>query len=374
MSREIHILVAPNSMKGSLNAFEFAAVVEEAFSEVSSRFVVRKLPVADGGDYTGEVLRRALNSESVVVEVRDPLGRPVKAGYAVAGKRAVIEMADASGLRLLKDGEQDPLKASSYGTGQLILHAIRRGCTEILLGVGGSATIDGGTGMLSALGFKLFNDRGELLEGNGKNPEQIKTIRKPKVMHNVSVKIISDVNNPLLGPTGAVAVFGPQKGATLQSTPTLESGLSNWCHLLEAESGKELSSLKGAGAAGGIALPLVAFYDAEIVPGAEYVLSLLRFKEHLRWADLVITGEGRIDGQTLHDKAPGAVAKNARKAGKPVIAIGGSVEKEASEAFDGMFSFIGKPLELSESIKNARRMLFEFSVQLAKLINALNNP
>jgi len=372
MKRRIHILVAPNSMKGSLNAFEFAEVVEEAFVKVSSRFVVRKVPVADGGDYTEEILRRALNSKTVGMEVLDPLGRPVKAGYAVAGKTAVIEMADASGIRLLKSGEQDPLKTSSFGTGQLVLHAIRKGCTEILLGVGGSATIDGGTGMLSALGFQLFDECGEPLEGNGKNLERIKTIRKPKVLHHVAVKIISDVNNPLLGNTGAVAVFGPQKGATPQSSPALENGLANWCQLLEAESGKELALLKGAGAAGGIGLPLVAFYDAEIVPGSEYVLSLLNFEEHVSWADLVITGEGKIDGQTLHDKAPWAVAKKARKAGKPVVAIGGSVEQEASGAFDGMFSFVGKPLELSESIKNAHGMLFEFSVQLARLINALN--
>ncbi|MDD4227211.1 MAG: glycerate kinase [Mariniphaga sp.] len=372
MDHQIHILVAPNSMKGSLDAFTFASAVEEAFLGVSSRFVVSKLPVADGGDFTGEVICRALGATPIKLWVNDPLGRSVEAGYGVSGKTAVIEMADASGLRLLQPGEPDPLRASSYGTGQLIRHALRNGCTEILLGVGGSATIDGGAGMLAALGFQLTGNEGQVLEGNGNNLQHISKIIKPSGMPHASVKVICDVNNPLLGTTGAVAVFGKQKGVTEKTAGVLENGLTRWCHLLEQESGKTLANRKGAGAAGGVALPLITFFDAEIVPGAPFILNFLNFDEQLRQADLVITGEGRIDRQTLHDKAPCAVAKAASKAGKPVIAIGGSIDPEASAAFNGIFSFIGKPLELEESMKNARQLLYEFSVQLARTIDALS--
>lgn len=371
MDKRIHILVAPNSMKGSLDAFGFADEVGKAFESVSPRFVVSKVPVADGGDLTGEVLRRALQAERVSLEVHDPLGRPVQACYGIAGKTAIIEMADASGIRLLKEGEPDPVKASSLGTGQLIAHALSRGCTEVLLGVGGSATIDGGAGMLPALGFQLLDENGETLGGSGGDLQQIRKIKKPRLMQDISVKIICDVNNPLLGPTGAVAVFGTQKGATAQTAAALENGLAGWCRLLERESGKNLAGIKGAGAAGGIALPLVAFFDAEIVPGAEFILNLLNFKEHLLLADLVITGEGKIDGQTLHDKAPYAVAKAAREAGKPVIAIAGSVEQEAEEAFDGIFSISAKPGSLEESMKNARKLTCGLAAQLARLILSL---
>jgi glycerate 2-kinase len=367
----IHVLVAPNSMKGSLDAFEFARVVEEAFIRVSSRFEVRKVPVADGGDFTGEVLRRALHAVTVDAEVDDPLGRPVRSRYAIAGKTAVIEMADASGIRLLKQGEPDPLIASSFGTGQLLALAIHRGCTEILLGIGGSATIDGGTGMLTALGYQLADRDGKLLAGNGANLERIARIIPPANRHQAVVKIISDVSNPLSGPSGAVAVFGAQKGATPESAAVLEHGLAHWCGLLEKESGKRLASLKGAGAAGGMALPLVAFFDAEIVPGAAFILQQLGVEQHIRWADVVITGEGKIDSQTLHNKAPFVVADMAAKAGKPVIAIGGSVEKEASAPFNGMFSILQKPLTLEASMKNSREMLDRFSTELARLMDAI---
>jgi glycerate kinase len=355
-------------MKGSLNAFEFADAVEKAFTEVSPLFSVRKLPVADGGDFTGEVLRRAFDAQEIELTVQDPLGRPVRSKYGIAGNTAIIEMADASGMKLLSPEELNPLEASSFGTGQLMANAIEKGCTEILLGVGGSATVDGGSGLLEALGFQLFDDDGQPLEGNGKNLEMIGEMKKPVIPKNLTVKIISDVDNPLHGPNGAAAVFAPQKGADNEMVKRLEKGLSAWCGLLEKESGKELSAMKGAGAAGGVAVPLVAYFHAQIVPGAGFVLSELNFDEHVQWADLVITGEGKIDSQTLNDKAPKAVADHARKAGKPVLAIAGAIEKEASEAFDGMFSFTNGPVSLDDSIKNSKKLVFDFSVELARLL------
>ena len=368
--KQFNILVAPNSMKGSLNAFEFADLVEKAFLQVSSDFSIRKVPVADGGDFTGEVLSRALNAKVVETTVYDPLGRKVKSKFAQAGKTAIIEMADSSGMKLLNPGELNPLNTSTFGTGQLIKGAIDSGCTEIFLGVGGSATVDGGMGMLEALGFQFFDERGRELKGNGKNLEFVAEIRKPQLPSDIFIKIICDVDNPLLGQNGAATVFGPQKGATSQMVNQLEKGLANWSEILENESGKALVNLKGAGAAGGIALPLVAFYHAEIVPGAVFVLSQLDFEKQVKWADLVITGEGKLDSQTLHNKAPKAVADAARKARKPVIAIGGTVKKEISNAFDGVFSISPGPVSLEESMQHAAEMLFNLSFELAKFIHS----
>lgn len=370
--KQLNVLIAPNSMKGSLDAFSFADLVEEAFLKASSDFFVRKVPVADGGDFTGEVLCRALNARIVEVKVKDPLGRPVVAKYGRTGRRAIIEMADASGIKLLEANELNPLETTSYGTGQLIKEAIHAGCSEILLGVGGSATVDGGLGMLEALGFRLLDKNGNVLEGKGKNLQLIEKIHKPEIPANVSVKIICDVNNPLLGERGAAAVFAPQKGATPAMVAQLENGLAHWAAVVQRETGKDFSLQKGAGAAGGIAIPLLAFYSAEIVPGASFVLSQLQLDDAVQWADIVITGEGKIDGQTLHNKAPKAVADIARNHKKPVFAIGGTVTRDSSEAFDGIFSMVPGPVSLKEAMEKSREMLFNFSFELAKMIRSLN--
>jgi glycerate 2-kinase len=371
--KQLKVLIAPNSMKGSLNAFDFADGVEKAFLKVSSGFLVRKIPVADGGDFTGEVLCKALGAKVVEVEVIDPLGRPVRAKYARSGKKAVIEMADASGIKLLRPNELNPLETSSFGTGQLINEAIDAGCTEILLGVGGSATVDGGLGMIEALGFQLFDKEGKKLDGKGKNLEWVEKIEKPVLPANLSVKVICDVDNPLLGENGAVTVFGPQKGATPPMVERLEKGLFHWSEILQQETEIDFSKQNGVGAAGGVALPLLAFFHAEIVPGAAFVLQELHFDEAVQWADFVITGEGKIDGQTLHDKAPKAVADVARKYRKPVFAIGGNVTRDASAAFDGIFSLVSGPVSLEKAMNNAAELLFDFSFELAKLIHAVSN-
>jgi glycerate kinase len=219
--KKIKILVAPNSMKGSLNAFDFADLVEKAFLKISDDFLVRKVPVADGGDFTGEVLCRALNAERVETTVHDPLGRKLKAKFCKSGKKAIIEMADASGIKMLNSDELNPLETSSFGTGQMIQKAINSGCTEIFLGVGGSATVDGGMGMLEALGFQFYNENGLELKGNGKNLEDVAEIRKPQLPSDILIKVICDVDNPLLGENGAATVFGPQKGATPQMVSQL---------------------------------------------------------------------------------------------------------------------------------------------------------
>lgn len=367
----MNILIAPNSMKGSINAFDFADVVEEAFKNCSESFNIRKMPVADGGDFTGELLTRALKAKKVKVLVSDPIGRRIESEYAVSGRTAIIEMADASGIKLMRKDELNPMVASTYGTGELIADALKRGCSEVLLGIGGSATIDGGTGLAEALGFTLTDKNGTQLKGNGGNLINIERITKPDYIKEVSIKIICDVDNPLNGKNGAAEVFGPQKGATPEMVSLLDKGLAKWSSILENECGKDMSLLKGSGAAGGIALPLLAFFNAEIIPGAKYILSVLNFEEHVKWADLVITGEGKIDSQTLNDKAPGAVALVAKRLKKPVIAIGGSVNSDASELFNGIFSITNEPMTLDEALNNVRKLLFNLSFELARLLRSL---
>ncbi|NOR76392.1 MAG: glycerate kinase, partial [Draconibacterium sp.] len=261
----MRILIAPNSMKGSLNAFDFADTVEKAFLNHSEDFVVKKLPVADGGDFTGEVLQRSLNAKEVLVEVHGPLGGSVNSKYAISEKIAIIEMADASGMKLVDSKLLNPMKASSFGTGQLINDAIEKGCTEIFLAIGGSATVDGGMGMMEAMGFQFFDGNNDKLTGNGGNLIHIRTVQKPDINEPISFNIICDVDNPLLGETGAAAIFGPQKGATPQMVVELEKGLKNLAHIIHNETGKQLENIEGAGAAGGMAVPLMAFFNAEMV-------------------------------------------------------------------------------------------------------------
>ncbi len=367
------ILIAPNAMKGSLSAFDFADIVENAFLQYSHDFQVRKIPVADGGDCTGEVLARSFNAQQVFVEVVGPFGKSVQSQYSMAGKKAIIEMADASGMKLVSAHELNPMLASSYGTGQLIADAIDRGCDEVELAIGGSATVDGGMGMMEALGFRFFDENGDELHGNGGNLTKVKSIETPELPKLPIINIICDVDNPLLGENGAAAVFGPQKGADPEMVQQLEQGLSNWNALISAKTGKDISKVNGTGAAGGMAVPLVAFMAANMVPGATFVLEQLGLEESVQWADLVITGEGKIDSQTLNNKAPFAVAQVARKHNKTVIAIGGKVDMEASDAFDGIYSQVNGPMKLEEAMHNSATLLHNFASQYAKTLLSLKN-
>lgn len=367
----MNILIAPNSMKGSLSAFDFSDTVEQAFLSCSERFATMKLPVADGGDFTGEVLKRALNAETVETQVSGPLGDVTQSKYHVVGKTAILEMADASGMKLVETHRLNPVIASSFGTGQLIAHAVENGCTEIFLAIGGSATVDGGMGMMEALGFRFFDGEGVLLSGNGGNLERIKSIKTPSKKWHVSFKIICDVDNVLLGKQGAAAVFGPQKGASPEMVVQLEKGLENWASIVQNETKKDVKNKQGSGAAGGISVPLLSFFDAAIVPGAEFVLSQLDFEKHLEWADLVITGEGKIDAQTANNKAPYVVARLAKKYGKPVFAFAGVVDKSEHRTFDGVFSIANGIGNTDYAIKNAKSLLFDFSVEFANTIKTL---
>lgn len=365
----MNILIAPNSMKGSLNADEFAEAMEKGLRKVSPVFSVRTLPIADGGDYTGKVLMKALDAKEITCDVSDPMGRPIRAMMGIAGQTAILEMASASGMRLLTSGELNPAAASTAGTGELMKQAVSMGCTTLLLGVGGSATIDGGIGMLGALGFRFAGMEGDILPPVPSSLSKVADIYLPADWNpETEIIILYDVNNPLLGPEGAATVFGPQKGADPETVQQLEQGLNHWAQILERKTGKQVKDMPGMGAAGGIASGLFALLNARMEPGAGYIFNLLNLDEHLEWADWIITGEGKIDAQSNFLKAPVSLAMEAKNKNKPVMAIAGAVDYPVPEVFDGVFSIANRPLSFKESLDNAAGLVQETAVQAGKLL------
>jgi glycerate kinase len=373
----MRILIAPNAMKGSLSASDFANAIAEGLIMADNTLKLIKHPLADGGDGTAEILVTALGGIFVPVKVHDPLGRIIDSrfGWIAGTKSAIIEMAEASGIKLLADNELNPMIASSRGTGELIMAAINLGAKKIILGVGGSATVDGGIGMIKALGFKLADNIGdEVIEG-GRGLIHIAKIHSGNVKTELltcEILIVSDVTNPLLGENGAAAIYGPQKGATPQMVDDLNLGFENYITVLEQFSGKNLVDTVGGGAAGGIAVPLIALLNARIESGAALIMDLLGVFNDLKNCDLVITGEGCIDLQTCQGKGPAAIAAAARQAKIPVIAIGGTVMQEASFLFDGIFSITNGPLPLSEAMENAFDLTRLLSYEIGKLLKTFN--
>lgn len=369
----MRILIAPNAMKGSISAFGFADAIAEGLLKASDSFELVKCPLADGGDGTLEVLINALSGIFVPVKVHDPLGRMINSrfGWLSESKCAIIEMAEASGIRLMTVGDLNPMIATSRGTGELILEAIKRGAKKIILGIGGSATIDGGLGMLKALGFRITDvDENEVAEGGNGLIRVARVIADnvPGELFKCEIVIASDVTNPLLGENGAAEIFGPQKGASRQMIGDLESGLKNFVTALGQFSTIDLTGIVGGGAAGGIAIPLIAFCNARIVSGAGLIFDLTGVFDKMKDCDLVITGEGCIDLQTIQGKGPAVIAVAARQAGIPVIAIGGTVKAEASHLFDGIFSITNGPSSLGDAMENASELTKTFSYELGKLI------
>ncbi len=362
------VVVAPNSMKGTLDTFAFAEIVKQAFLDVSSCFDVVCVPVADGGDFTGEVLITVLNLQRMEARVHDPLGRIIKAVYGQRESLAVIEMADASGMKLLSAAELDPMKTSSRGTGELLREAMKNGATEILIGVGGSATVDGGMGLLEGLGIPFYDKDGKKLAACGNSVGKIALwdYSVLKRFEPVKIRVICDVYNPLSGKNGAVYVFAGQKGATAEMLPVLEQNLAHFAGLIEKKTGRSLSRVPGMGAAGGINLALTGFLNAEIVPGADFILDYTGFGRLLGHASLVITGEGKIDGQTPCNKAPFSVYRRAHEKGIPVFAIGGQVTDEGARIFDRTYSLVGDKTGMKDAFSRTRELVYERAVLAAK--------
>jgi len=321
----VKIVVAPNAFKGTLTATQAARAIARGLREVFPDAEVVELPVADGGDGTVEALVDANRGEYRTARVEGPLGDPVEARYGLidSGRTAVVELATASGLALLATERRDPRRASTYGFGQLLDAAALPGVTEIIAGIGGSATNDGGAGMAAALGYTFLDRKEQQLPRGGAALIRLAHISGRSRLE-CSVKVACDVDNPLLGPNGASHVYGPQKGADPQTVEELDTALARLAQVVRQDLRVDLAELPGAGAAGGTGFGMVAFLGAKLVPGAPLVVEAAGLDARLGGADLVITGEGRVDGQTAYGKAPGEVAKRAQKAGVPVVLIAGS--------------------------------------------------
>ncbi len=324
------IVVASDSFKGSLTSLEVAQSVEKAFKEVYPSCEVIKVNVADGGEGTMDALQQTLGGRKVSMSVSDPLGRPVQASYVILddGVTAVLEMSAASGLPLLSPEERNPSKTSTLGTGELICDALSQGCRRFLVGIGGSATNDAGMGMLHALGYRFLDASGQELSPVGGSMIDVASIdmssRNP-YLDEAEFIVACDVKAPLFGPDGAAYVFASQKGADQQMVEALDQGLRHFASVSADETGHDYSSMEGSGAAGGLGYAFRQFLGARLERGVEMVLDAIHFDQIIQGADLVVTGEGRVDSQTLTGKTPFGVAQHARRQDIPVVAIGGSV-------------------------------------------------
>ncbi|EMN3917917.1 glycerate kinase [Citrobacter telavivensis] len=356
------IVIAPDSYKESLSALEVANAIEQGFREIWPDADYVKLPVADGGEGTVEAMVEATTGRIVEVDVTGPLGEPVTAFYGLSGdeRTAFIEMAAASGLEQVPVALRDPLKTTSWGTGELIRHALDAGVDHIIIGLGGSATNDGGAGMVQALGAKLLDaQQNEIGKGGAALDAlaQIDISRLDPRLAACRIEVACDVTNPLIGKEGASAVFGPQKGATAETIDRLDTALAHYAQIIARDLEVDVLELAGGGAAGGMGAALYAFCGAQLRRGIEIVTDALQLDECVADADLVITGEGRIDSQTIHGKVPVGVAKVAKRYNKPVIGIAGSLTADVGivheHGLDAVFSVIYTICTLDDALKNA---------------------
>ena len=369
------ILISPQEFKESLTGLEVANAIQEGINKADSKIKTNLVPVADGGDGTLQTMVDVTGGKIITETVRDPLGRNIDSVWGKLGddNSAVIEMAKASGLALLNENEKSATLTSTYGTGQLFKFALDQGIDNFIIGIGGSATNDGGAGFVSALGAKLYDENGKEVESNGISLSSIRDIDMSnfdKRVKNTSVRVACDVTNPLCGNEGASAIFGPQKGANPEEVNLLDKNLLHWASLIKDQLGKDILNVPGAGAAGGLGAGLMAFTDAELSIGANIVLDSLNYDEHLRDVDLVIVGEGSTDKSTQFNKSPVAVAMRAKKLGIPVICLSGSVGQGYSESRDlgisSFFSIVSGPTELKYAIENAHELIVKSTEEIIR--------
>lgn len=364
-------------MKGTLDAFEFAEAIEQGLFNAGLT-QIEKLPVADGGDGTAKVLALALDASYIETVVVDPLNRPITSGYYLTKQKvAIIEMADASGLKILTPHEYNALNATSFGTGQLIREAILGGAKTILLGLGGSATVDAGMGALMALGVQFYNSSRLIEFGCGNTMGDVVYIDRSKVMPqlcNIDILILSDVKNPLLGKQGSAVVFAPQKGATPSEVDILQKNLSLFAGSLFQISGKDISMIEGGGAAGGIAASFHAIFHAQVVDGASYILHKIGFYQKARSCDVVITGEGTLDETSLRGKAIGAILSFGMEIDKPVAVVCGVNLLPDSNQFCEITALVSSKVSVDEAMNNASLLVVYLSELLGKkLIKKMKN-
>lgn len=370
------ILIAPDSFKGSNSSLKVAEAIEEGVYRVFPEALVEKVPIGDGGEGTVDALVEANEGEIVSLQVEGPLGHPVDSFYGIVDEgTAVIEMAAASGLDLLPVDQRDVLRASTYGTGQLIMHALEQGAEEIILAIGGSATNDGGTGMAAALGFRFLDAQGNELPRGGAALQKLASIDDSRVdprVRKARFRVACDVNNPLLGERGASAVYGPQKGAGPQDVQTLDAALKQLAKIVELQFGQKVDESPGAGAAGGLGYGLLVFCDASLEKGIDIVLDAVDFNERLENKDMVITGEGKIDGQTAYGKVPIGIAYRAKQKGVPVLVIAGDIgdgiEAVYDKGIDAVMSTVNRAMSLEEAMGNGRALLIDGAERAMRMI------
>jgi glycerate kinase len=373
------IVIAPDSFKENLTSLEVANELEAGFKRVWPDATYVKVPMADGGEGTVQSLVDATGGQIVKAEVSGPMGEKVLASYGLLGdgKTAVIEMAAASGLPLVPRGERNPLLTTTYGTGELIADAIARGVNEIIVGLGGSATNDGGAGMAQALGVRFLGADGAAITDYlaGGRLHEIISIDMSGVnpgLAGVKVNVASDVTNPLCGENGASAVYGPQKGATPEMVSALDANLAYLASLIQRDVGIDIAAVPGAGAGGGIGAGIIAFANAELKRGVELIVAATKLDDLMNGADLAITGEGRVDFQTAFGKTPAGVAASARRHGVPVVAIGGGLSDDARGVFEhgigGLEAATSNPMPLETALKNARQNLQNAAERVARMI------
>ncbi|WP_195338382.1 glycerate kinase family protein [Bifidobacterium longum] len=370
-------LCAPDSFKESLTAMEAARAMAQGIENADHDAEVRCLPMADGGEGTARALVDATGGSMRAVPVHDPLGRPVEGhfGLLADGTTAVVETAEASGLALLEAKERNPLIASSYGTGELMLAAVRSGAKRIIVGLGGSATNDAGAGLLQALGVRLLDKNGNDLAHGGAALANLTTIdisTMDPALKNVAITAACDVTNPLTGPTGASAVFGPQKGASKDDVATLDAALAHFAQVIDSQLGVAVNDVPGAGAAGGIGAALKGFLNAEFRPGIAIVIEQSGLDAAAQWADVVFTGEGSIDFQTKFGKTPAGVAETAKRHGKPVIAVAGhigtGIDGLHEVGIDAVFGIAPGAASLSELLADAAANVTRTTEQIVRTL------
>lgn len=378
------IVISIDSLKGSLTSIEAANAIKKGILSVDNKSDVVIMPLADGGEGTVEALVQGMNGEEKVISVTGPINEKVNATYGILKETntAIIEMAQASGLPLVPAELRNPLNSTTYGVGEIIKEAIEKGCRNFIVGIGGSATNDCGVGMLQALGFEFYDENDNLVGLGGKVLNQIKRIKtdnKLKELDECNFKIACDVNNPLYGENGAAYIYGPQKGANEEIVKELDKGLKNFAEVVKKDLGKDIADIEGAGAAGGLGFGFLGFLNSKLESGIKIILDEIKLEEVVKDADIVITGEGRLDNQTAMGKAPIGVAKLAKKHGAKVIAIAGCTTPDAvkcnEEGIDAYFSIVNKAMTIDEAMKkeNATQNMIESTIQIFNLIKAVKN-
>lgn len=369
------IIIIPDSFKGSASSMEVCNCIEKGILKVFKNADIKKIPVADGGEGTVDSILYAAGGNIKKVNVRNPSGKIIEAKYGIINKeKAVIEMAEASGITLVDDAVRNPLKYSTYGTGELIKDAMNNNIKEILIGIGGSATNDCGIGMANALGYKFLDENNNEIEPIAENMIKVASIDDSNVdkrIFDIKINVACDVKNPLYGENGATAIYGKQKGVTEESFDILDNGLKNIARIVKEKFNKEIDHIEGSGAAGGLGGGLVAFCNAELKSGIDAVLDIIDFEDKIKDASLIITGEGAIDGQTKKGKVPVGVARRAN--GIPVIAIVGDIRDGAEAVYDmGIVSImpaLKRAMPLDEAIKNSKTLIEDAAERACRFIS-----